>query len=320
MHIHGKYSSPNLILKPTLYATHARCLLAGGAGELRAWEELHLLPVADVGEWRRWFLGTVFANPLFDIVVELDSTASSGEHVVRSWPETMHICNVYHMIQERSAPKLLVDKTPGNAAHPAFLRRARKGWQHASMVHLYRHPVAVIPSAVDLHGKVLLVQGVSTHGAVTSQEDQFAVAEKVWADYNRNILDVLEDDRISLSFERLVVAPLITLQSLCQAIGVSFCEAMLDPYDASRKMGDKAFAGGGRSKVVVGDHKIFKRVSIEASQADKWQSITLPSSLSVSSRAVAGLLGYDELLPMHLPKELVSANADGTKQPDVLTC
>ena len=85
---------------------------------------------------------------------------------------------------------------------------------------------------------------------------------------------------------------------------------MLHPYDASSRMGDSAFAGGsGRSKVVVGDDKIFKRTCIEAAQADKWRTITLPGSLAVSSRAIARLLGYgDEELPMHLPTELVCAS------------
>ena len=178
-----------------------------------------------------------------------------------------------------------------------------------------RHPVAVIPSAVELLSKVLLVQGVKTQGAAASQEEQeeqFAEAERTWAGHNRNILDAFEHDRISISYEQLVVAPEKTLQSLCRAIGVSFCDAMLDPYDALNKMDDNSFAraSSSNSKIVVGDDKIFKRATIEAAQADKWRSITLPAGLAASSRLIAGVLGYSEL-PMYLPRELVRASGYG---------
>ena len=175
-----------------------------------------------------------------------------------------------------------------------------------------RHPVAVIPSVVELLSKVLLVQGVKTQGAAASQEEQFAEAERTWAGHNRNILDAFEHDRISISYEQLVVAPEKTLQSLCRAIGVSFCDAMLDPYDALSKMDDNSFVQGSssNSKIVVGDDKIFKRATIEAAQADKWRSITLPAGLVASSRLIAGVLGYSEL-PMYLPRELVRASGYG---------
>ena len=175
-----------------------------------------------------------------------------------------------------------------------------------------RHPVAVIPSVVELLSKVLLVQGVKTQGAAASQEEQFAEAERTWAGHNRNILDAFEHDRISISYEQLVVAPEKTLQSLCRAIGVSFCDAMLDPYDALNKMDDSSFAraSSSNSKIVVGDDKIFKRATIEAAQADKWRSITLPAGLVASSRLIARVLGYSEL-PMYLPRELVRASGYG---------
>ena len=175
-----------------------------------------------------------------------------------------------------------------------------------------RHPVAVIPSVVELLSKILLVQGVKTQGAAASQEEQFAEAERTWAGHNRNILDAFEHDRISISYEQLVVAPEKTLQSLCRAIGVSFCDEMLDPYDALNKKDDNSFAraSNSKSKIVVGDDKIFKRSTIEAAQADKWRSITLPAGLAASSRLIAGVLGYSEL-PMYLPRELVRASGCG---------
>ena len=71
-------------------------------------------------------------------------------------------------------------------------------------------------------------------------------------------------------------------------------------------MSDNAFRANTKSGVIIGDDKIFKRSSIEAAQADKWRSVTLPASLAASSVAMAKLLGYEEL-PLQLPPEMVSA-------------
>ena len=213
------------------------------AGELKAVQELHLLLVADVGEWRQWFVGTVFAEPLFDAVAQLED-AVDGRHLVEAWPVSMPIRDVYDMIQGRVAPKVLVDKTPSNAAHPAFIRRARIGWQHASLVHLFRHPVAVIPSVVELNAKVMLVQGVNAHHTAA---EQFAAAEHTWAAHNRNILDVLQDDCISLRYEQLVTNPKVCLRNLCHTLHIAWEPAMLDPYGASSKMSDNAFRTNSKS-------------------------------------------------------------------------
>ena len=75
-------------------------------------------------EWRRWFMGTVFAEPLFDTVAEVDT--ATGQHVVDTWPATMSIRDVYEIIQSQVVPKLLVDKTPANAAHPASMRASAR--------------------------------------------------------------------------------------------------------------------------------------------------------------------------------------------------
>jgi thioesterase domain-containing protein len=269
-------------------------------GELRAVQELHLLVVADIGEWRQWFMGTVFADTLFDTMAQLED-AADGRRLVDAWPASMPIRDVYETIQGHVAPKVLVDKTPSNAAHPAFIRRARIGWQHASLVHLYRHPVAVIPSVVELMEKIYLVQGLTS---TWSQAERFAAAEHTWVSHTRNVLDLLQDDCICLRYESLVTNPEETLRRLCHSLGIAWEPAMLDPYGTSSKMSDNTFRTSSRSGIIIGDDKIFKRTSIEAAQADKWRSVALPASLALSSIATARLLGYDEF-PLHLAPELV---------------
>ena len=75
-----------------------------------------------------------------------------------------------------------------NAEHPAFIRRAVRGWQDSSFIHLFRHPVPAIQSTVELRQNVGLVQGFKVDGTV---EEQCRGAEATWLESNRNIADVL---------------------------------------------------------------------------------------------------------------------------------
>ena len=131
----------------------------------RLWapQELYLIMFATVGEWRRWLLRTVFAESLVGAVSELLGTgATDAQELVRSWPDTMPMRDVYLFLQEHCAPALLCDKTPMNADHPGFIRQAIRGWEMSRFVHLFRHPVPAIQSLVELNRNVGLVQGMVT--------------------------------------------------------------------------------------------------------------------------------------------------------------
>ena len=75
---------------------------------------------------------------------------------------------------------------------------------------------------------------------------------------------------------------------------------MLEPYDDEKAA--KSFKSA--ETVFVGDFKLFKRTSIDAKQADKWQKVTLPSRLRSGTIALAHELGYTAF-PLQLPPELV---------------
>jgi hypothetical protein len=263
-------------------------------------QELHLLPFSTWGEFCSWLFGTVYYEPLIGAVQEVTGAANAVD-VVATWAEEMSVRDVYAKLQEHSWPALMVDKSPMNADHQNFLRIAARGWKRSFFVHLFRHPTPAIHSTVYLRKGVSLVQGFKHE--VTDQE-LFCSAEVTWFEANRNIKDVLSEEvpssmRTAVNYEQFVVSPEVTLRALCSTLCIDWEPQMLNPYEAAAT---KAFKEA--ATVFVGDPKLFKRASIDASQADKWQRVTLPGPLSVATIGLARELGYTQF-PLQLPCELV---------------
>ena len=107
------------------------------------------------GEWRAWLLHTVFAEALVVVVAQLMSAnMEEAWSIVHGWLDTMPIRDVYLWLQSRCSPRILCDKTPSYADHPAILLRCIHGWQDPFFIHLHRHPVAVIPSFIELGAEI----------------------------------------------------------------------------------------------------------------------------------------------------------------------
>ena len=196
----------------------------------------------------------------------------------------------------------LVDKSPGNAEHPNFLRVACRGWTRASFIHLFRHPAPAIHSTVELRKSIEVTQGVVGH---VSEAEQFAAAEATWLEGNSNIMDVLPNEAtsmISVNYEQLVVSPEATLRAVCATLSIDWEPQMLEPYDAESTKSFKA-----AETVFVGDFKLFKKSRIDEKQATKWRNVTMPSSLRSATIALAHELGYTDTVSwsLQLPPELV---------------
>ena len=101
---------------------------------------------------------------------------------------------------------------------------------------------------------------------------------------------------ISVNYECLVVSPKTTLQGVCATLGIDWEPQMLEPYNAEST---KSFREA--ETVFVGDFKLFKKMIIDKKQADKWQRVTLPSSLRSATIALARELGYKVSWSLQLP-------------------
>ena len=86
---------------------------------------------------------------------------------------------------ERAAPVLLVDKSPGNAEHANFLRIACHGWEGASFIHLFRHPIPAIASTIELRKSIAVTQGLAQS---FREEEHYAACERIWVEGNANSL------------------------------------------------------------------------------------------------------------------------------------
>ena len=198
---------------------------------------------------------------------------------------------------------------------------------------------------MELRRSIAITQGFAVQ---FDEVEAFAAAESIWLEGNQNILDVLPSESASLvriNYEDLVTNPEPLLRKVsedshavpdapdapdalamcelvcydtshclgtqvCATLDIEWEPQMLEPYDDEKAA--KSFKSA--ETVFVGDFKLFKRTSIDAKQADKWQKVTLPSRLRSGTIALARELGYTAFA-LQLPPELVWLKPPGRHTP-----
>jgi hypothetical protein len=172
---------------------------------------------------------------------------------------------------------VLVDKSPDYAEDPEALRALREAHPDALLVHLVRHPRAVMGSYVRRRMDALSRRD----GAL----DPWAKAEAHWAACNGNILDLLDQrpgPSARVHYEDLVRRPEETLRRLCGALGVRYEPQML------------RLEVGLRMRDGPGDPGFGERDGLDPRLADAWRSEGVPPLQSTRARALQRRLGYDE--------------------------
>src|SRR5262249_30873143 len=153
----------------------------------------------------------------------------SKREVERLEKEDASVQSVYELLQGKSAPRKLIDKSPTYASDFGALQRAEMMFQGAKYIHLVRHPYSVIESFVRMRFDKLLGQ---------SDLDPYRLAEGVWVGSNANILrflrSVSDDRKISVCYEQLVRVPEETMRRVCQFLRLPFDPAVLRPYEGVR--------------------------------------------------------------------------------------
>ena len=195
---------------------------------------------------------------------------------------------VYHWLQSRLGARTLVDKTPPYALNPAVLARMEAEFDNAYYIHLVRHPAGMISSFEQ--ARVDLATGDVLGDLPLSVRQK---AELWWLFCQQNIGTFLENvpahRQHQVNFEALVKAPEATSKALCQALGLAFDPAMLQPYaEQSTRMTD----GVHPLARLVGDPKFHTHQAITASVADHWQDEYEADFLSAETWARAAVLGY----------------------------
>jgi hypothetical protein len=247
--------------------------------------ELYLLNVNSMGEFRRQIHR--MGNPwyrmgLVQTFAHLQMLPfEQAEAKVRQLEEDdAPIHNVYSAIAELASGRLLVDKSPAYLAHAGWPARAEEIFEQPKYLYLVRHPFAVIESWMRMR----VQQVIRNHFGVWD-DNPWLHAEKAWAAFNHNAITFLEqipnERKHFVRYEDLVLNPLVTQRSICQFLGISFHEALLDPY-----RGERLIDG-------VGDGNFTQHRQVDARLATAWQEKRPPLQLSPFTKHVAEQLGYE---------------------------
>lgn len=277
-----------LLSVPRSGSTLLRMMLAGHSA-LFSPPELSLLSFDTLAEWlptqRVYFHYNGVEHALMNLL------GIDGENA-RQWVDEAvatgeTIQSVYRYLQEKAAPRLLIDKTPGYAISTTTLDIAERMFERPCYIHLVRHPYPVIKSFVQNRMHAMLSD---------TAVDPYRFAEAIWRDWNNNIIEhqkrIGADRVFTLTFEALVATPEQSMRSLCEFLSIAYEPAMITPYAGQRM-------GGG-----PGDPNIMQHTAIDPALGESWKQIELPYALEPATQTLAHELGYQ------LPQESDSAEID----------
>ncbi|MYA35387.1 MAG: acyltransferase domain-containing protein [Gammaproteobacteria bacterium] len=266
-------------------STLLRVMLAGHPG-LFAPPELHLARYADMQERARFETSPDRDQGLVVALTDLydgnraRAEAATERFTTEAWPTA----EVFRFLQQAAAPRLLVDKSPGNANDPRTLERLETLFEAPRYLHLYRHPYSVIESVSRNRFTALM----RTPGL-----DPEELGDYLWHRSNANItefLGAISDERAhAVSYEDLVTDPERSTRQICAALGVDYVPALLAPYD------------GKRMRDGLGDPNLSNHSHIRPDLADAWRRKPPVRRLSPQTATLARDFGYD-LLARDLPR------------------
>jgi acyl carrier protein len=292
-----------LLSAPRAGSTLLRVMLAGHPG-LFCPPELHLLPFGDMGERGKALSLSYLTEGLQRAVMHLKATDAAG---AKAWVAALEerdrpIWQVYGLLQQLAAPRLLVDKSPTYGASERILERAEALFDMPKYIHLTRHPYASIDSFVRNRFDKMLG---------TTAQDPIGFAEQVWATINHNVSHFLK--RIEparqhrVRYEQLVAQPRQVMEDVCAFLGIPFDEAVLKPYED-----DRMTDGVHKASLPIGDRGFLKHDKIDPTLGEAWQMIQPPRELGEFSKRIAADLGYE--LPMAAPRDAAGPVLRGSRE------
>ncbi|MFY0566442.1 SDR family oxidoreductase [Archangium lansingense] len=287
----GKRKNPPMVFvhsSPRAGSTLFRVMLAGHP-KLFCPPEVNLLFFENMREWREnigfghemeWTTGGL--QWAFMELMGIDSAA--GQALVDKFvAENTPAQEIFARLQELSAPRLLVDKTPSYALDAETLWRSEVMFDRPKYIFLYRHPYPVMESLLRVRFDRLF--GPSLFG--NAEVDPHVVAETVWALCNRNLLDFfsrVEKERVLwVQYERLVRDPTAVMTGVCEFLEIPFDERVVQPYDGKKER----MMGG------LGDPNILQHKGIEKGLGESWKKIKWPRPLDPTTLELVARLGYE---------------------------
>ncbi|HYO14895.1 MAG TPA: amino acid adenylation domain-containing protein, partial [Thermoanaerobaculia bacterium] len=276
---------------PRSGSTLLRVMLAGNR-HLFAPPELELLGFDTMGERETELSGRfgLWREGAVRAVMEALGCGmeEAGEILGRMEQEDAPVREVYRRLQEWTAGRTLVDKTPSYALDRSVLERAEETFEEPLYLHLLRHPYGTIASFEE--AKLEQVFFRPRHSFTRRQ-----LAELIWRVSHRNILDFLAGvpagRQLRVRFEDLVRNPRAAMERVCGFLEVPFEEGMLDPYsEGDKKMTDGVHA----ASRMLGDVKFHTHASVDPVVADRWKTAYRRDFLADGTWRLAREIGYRE--------------------------
>ena len=234
----------------------------------------------------------------------------AGTILGRMEEEDAPVRDVYRRLQEWTAGRTLVDKTPSYALDRSVLERAEETFEEPLYLHLLRHPYGTIASFEE--AKLEQVFFRPRHSFTRRQ-----LAELIWRVSHRNILDFLAGvpagRQLRVRFEDLVRAPRAEMERICSFLEVPFEEGMLDPYsEGEKRMTDGVHA----ASRMLGDIKFHTHARVDPGVVDRWKAVYRRDFLADGTWRLARELGYGERAePEARSPSLVRLAAGGPEPP-----
>jgi amino acid adenylation domain-containing protein len=288
-----KYPPPIFILSPPRSGSTLLRVMLAGHPRLFAPQELELLSFDTLQDRRATFTGrdSFWLEGTIRAVMEIKGCdAEPARRIMESCEnEQLTTEQFYRLMQEWLGEKILIDKTPSYALDLEILKRAETIFTHPLYIHLLRHPYGMIRSFEDSKLDQLYRVFFSSEHHFTAQE----LGELIWLISHQNILEFLNDVPANrqhrVRFEDLVNKPKITIEGICQFLGLDFHPDMLQPYnDQKSRMTDGIYT----VSRMLGDVKFRSHAGIDAKVADRWKDYYKEDFLGDVTWQVAERLEY----------------------------
>ncbi len=216
--------------------------------------------------------------------------------IVDEWTnQNLPIQKVYQKIQEKCAPKILVDRGTVYGFDIEVLERAEKIFANPKYLHLIRHPYSVLYSGAIMLKKTMMLKNIITE--FDNEEVNKTIHKEIdylWGLSHANILRFFDEVGNKkwhrIKFEELVTNPHPILEDLCRFLELPFSESMLNPYsiEDNVRMHNKT----GEDGIAARDPKLMKKKQIEPKGADRWQKHIPAWEVSPYTENIALQLGY----------------------------
>lgn len=310
---HRKNPRAIFVLSPPRSGSTLLRVLLGGHKKLFSPPELELLCFATLGQRQQQYTGrdAFWLEGALRAVMEARSVdANKAREIMSAWEkQDMPVADFYGELQSwiaiQDQERLLVDKSPSYALDISVMQRAEDYFEDPLYLHLHRHPLGMISSFEE--AKLDQIFFRYPHGYTTRR-----LAELIWLQSHRNIQAFLhmipKERQLDVSFEQMTRAPKDTAQRLCDFIGISFNQEMLDIH-AGGRMTDGLHA----ESRMLGDVKFHGHKSIDPVSAERWRQIYDYDFLGEPSWLMAEKLGYSwsESWPNVRRGTLIPATARG---------